>query len=65
MAPILAWATARLREPSTYAGLGLLLTHYGLHPTDPQLGAIIQVLTDLASLAAVAFPEGTMAEGAR
>jgi hypothetical protein len=50
---LLDYLAARGREPSTYAGLGLLLGVLGLHPSDPQLQAIIQGLEALAGLVSV------------
>jgi uncharacterized membrane protein len=55
---ILAFLLARLKEPSTYAGLGLVLTAIGLPLTGAQTDAIIQVLMGFAGLAAALLQEG-------
>jgi hypothetical protein len=46
---------ARLREPSTMAGLGILLALFGLPAGVPEL--IGQVIAGAAGLAAVFMPE--------
>lgn len=48
---------ARLKEPSSWAGFGLLLQLAGLHPNDLQLAALVQALTAIAGAIAVFFPE--------
>lgn len=48
---------ARMKEPSTYAGLGALLGVLGLHFSAAQLNALVSALAALAGLAAVFFPE--------
>jgi hypothetical protein len=53
----LAFLLARLREPSTYAGLGAVLAAAGLHPSGAVLGAAINAAVALAGLAAVLIPE--------
>lgn len=53
----LSFLLARLKEPSTYGGLGLLLAAAGLHPSDGQIAAIAQAATALAGLASVFIPE--------
>jgi hypothetical protein len=59
LAALAAFLLARLREPSTYAGLGKLLLLAGIHFSDPQLlPAIVQILVALAGLAAVLIPAG-------
>jgi hypothetical protein len=54
---LVAYLLARLREPSTYAGLGALLAAFGLHPSAAALGAIVNAAVALAGLAAVLIPE--------
>jgi hypothetical protein len=52
-----AFFVARLREPSTYAGLAALLAAAGLHPAPDVLSAAINAAVALAGLAAVLIPE--------
>ena len=49
---------SRLKEPSTYAGLGLLLSALGLHISDTQVNAIAQGAMAIAGVAAAFVPEG-------
>jgi hypothetical protein len=51
------FVVARLREPSTYAGLGALLAAAGIHVNDLVVQALIQVLVSVAGLVAVLMPE--------
>jgi hypothetical protein len=53
----LAFVLARLREPSTYAGLGAILAAAGLHPSQALLSSAINAAVALAGLAAVLLPE--------
>ncbi len=55
----LAFLVARLKEPSSYAGLGAVLGAAGVHADDSVLQAVIQVLISLAGLVAVLMPEKT------
>lgn len=55
--PLLEFIVARLREPSTYAGLGALLAAAGIHVNDMVVQAFIQVLVSVAGLVAVLMPE--------
>jgi hypothetical protein len=55
--PLLEFVVARLREPSTYAGLGALLATAGIHVNDLVVQALIQVLVSVAGLVAVLMPE--------
>ncbi len=55
--PLLEFVVARLREPSTYAGLGALLAAAGIHVNDMVVQAFIQVLVSVAGLVAVLMPE--------
>ena len=55
--PLLKFVVARLREPSTYAGLGALLAAAGIHVNDMVVQAFIQVLVSVAGLVAVLMPE--------
>jgi uncharacterized membrane protein len=52
-----AFLLARLKEPSTFAGLGALLAAAGIHANDAVVQAIVQALVSLAGLAAVLMPE--------
>ena len=54
---MLAFLLARLREPSTYAGLGAVFAAVGLHPDAAILGGAINVVVAVAGLAAVLIPE--------
>lgn len=47
----------RLKEPSTWSGLSVLLMLAGINITGDQVNAIIQVGTALAAAAAVFLPE--------
>jgi hypothetical protein len=55
--PLLEFIVARLREPSTYAGLGALLAAAGIHVNDLVVQALIQVLISVAGLVAMMMPE--------
>lgn len=52
-------ATARAREPSTWAGLAVLLALAGVEVAPEQLAATAQLLATLAGAAAVLLPERT------
>lgn len=52
-----AFLLARLREPSTYAGLGALLAASGIHLDPGVLRAVIQLVAAVAGLLAVLTPE--------
>lgn len=54
---ILAYLVARLKEPSTYAGLGTLLGLVGVNLTQGTLQAISGVLIALAGALAVLVPD--------
>lgn len=54
---LVAFLLARLKEPSTYAGVAALLAAGGLHPTPDVLTAATNVGVALAGLAAVLLPE--------
>jgi hypothetical protein len=54
---LVAYLLARLREPSTYAGLGALFAALGFHPSAAVLGAAVNVAVALAGLAAMLVPE--------
>ncbi len=47
----------KLSEPSTWAGIGLLLGVLGLPVTPEQWQAVVQVVTAVAGAAAVFLPE--------
>lgn len=47
----------RLREPSTYAGLGLVLGALGTALSDAQIGAIVTAVSGLGGLLAVFLSE--------
>ena len=48
---------ARLKEPSTYSGLGLLATAIGIVLSPDQLQAVIVLCMGAAGLAAAFLPE--------
>jgi len=48
---------ARLKEPSSYAGLGAILAAFGLHPSGAVLSSFVNTAMALAGLAAVLIPE--------
>lgn len=52
-----AFLLARLKEPSTYAGLGALLAAFGIHLDPGVLQAAIQLVAAVAGLLAVLTPE--------
>jgi hypothetical protein len=54
---LLTFLVARLKEPSTYAGLGAILAAAGLHPSEALLSSGINAAVALAGLAAVLVPE--------
>lgn len=54
---LLAFLLARLREPSSYAGVGALFAAAGVHVDSTILQAAIQLLVSAAGLAAVLIPE--------
>lgn len=54
---LLTFLIARLKEPSSYAGLGTLLVAAGVHINDSALQSLIQVLVSVAGLVAVLVPE--------
>lgn len=48
----------RIREPSTWAGIGVLLTLAGATPNPETLGLIQQVVTGAVGLLAITTKEG-------
>jgi hypothetical protein len=54
---LVIFLAGRLREPSTYAGLGALLAAAGIHVDDAVLQAVVQLLVSAAGLVAVLVPE--------
>jgi hypothetical protein len=56
---LVAFLLARLKEPSTYAGIGALLAATGIRADDVVVQAVVQALVSLAGLAAVLIPEKT------
>ena len=55
--PILAYLLARLAEPSSYAGLGAILTLLGWNLPQPLLADIAQAAAGLCALAAFLLKE--------
>jgi hypothetical protein len=54
---LLSFLLARLKEPSTYAGLGALLAAAGIHVPDATLNAAVSAAMALSGFAAVLMPE--------
>jgi hypothetical protein len=54
---LLAFLVARLKEPSSYAGLGAMLAALGIHADDAVVAAAVQLLVAAGGLAAVLLPE--------
>lgn len=57
MPMILPFLLDRMKEPSTYAGLGALAAAFGVHLDDSVWQGMVQVATAAAGLAAVLTPE--------
>ena len=58
---LLEFLAARLKEPSSYAGIGTLLAALGISPGDTTLAAIIQLCVAVAGMVAVLIPEQSAA----
>lgn len=56
--PLVAFLLARLREPSTYAGIGAVIAAAGINIPASTWTAMVQATIALAGLAAVLIPEG-------
>jgi hypothetical protein len=54
---LIGYLLARLKEPSTYAGLGTLVAAAGLHPSQELLVSIVNAAVALAGLLAMLLPE--------
>jgi hypothetical protein len=48
----------RLKEPSTYTGLGTLLAALGLHFSDAQVSAVVSLSLAIGGVVSVFVPEG-------
>ncbi|HEY1257789.1 MAG TPA: hypothetical protein VGF34_00960 [Stellaceae bacterium] len=59
---LLLFLLERLREPSSYAGLGALFGAAGIHVDDAVLQAVVQLLVAIAGLVAVLVPEKRQAK---
>ena len=55
--PILAYLLARLSEPSSYAGLGAILTLLGWNLPQPVLADIVQAAAGICALVAFLLKE--------
>jgi len=53
------WFADRLKEPSTYAGLGVLLGVLGFNVPEPTVAAAAQVLMALAGFAGIFLTDKT------
>jgi hypothetical protein len=60
-----AYLLARFSEPSSYAGVGAVLTLVGWNLPEPVLGQIAQALAALCALLAFLLKERRPAPGAR
>jgi hypothetical protein len=56
---MLSYILARLKEPSTYAGIGTVAGLVGLHLSGAQVSAITDICVVLAGAAAAFVPEST------
>jgi len=50
---------ARMKEPSTYAGLGVLMASFGYHIEPGILQSVVALLTGIAGLVSVLIGEKT------
>jgi sulfite exporter TauE/SafE len=57
MVSVLPYLIDRMKEPSTYAGIGALAATFGVHVDDAVLQGVVQVATAVFGLAAVLAPE--------
>lgn len=58
MNPVLAWAVARLREPSTFAGLAAFIATMSFLPGASTYAAdVVTAGTAIASVLAIVLPE--------
>ena len=57
MDQIASWLVHRLREPTTYAGLGVLLAGFGLHDASSWANAIATTAMGIAGIAAMVMSE--------
>jgi hypothetical protein len=57
MDTLASWLVHRLREPTTYAGLGVLLAGFGLHDSASWANAITTTAMGLAGIAAMVMAE--------
>jgi hypothetical protein len=60
MNPIVAYIAARMKEPSTWAGLASVLIAFKVLPNDPSTAATLTTVgVALGGVLAAIFPEGT------
>jgi len=62
---LLSFVVARLKEPSSYAGVGALLAAAGIHVDNSVVEAGIQVLVSVVGLIAVLLPEKNYSDSSR
>jgi hypothetical protein len=55
---LIAFLLARAKEPSSYAGLAMILTAAGIHYSTAQLDAVVNLAIAMAGAIAVLLPEG-------
>ncbi len=61
MSPIVTYVVARLREPSTWAGLSTMLIGFKVLPNDPSTATTLTTIgVALGGVLAAIFPEGTV-----
>lgn len=59
----ISWLGTRLREPSTYAGLGVLLAAFHLANADDWVSAITAIGTGIGGIIAILLPEAKQPRG--
>lgn len=57
MQELASWAVKRLREPTTYAGLGVLLASFGLKDSSSWANVITTTAMGIAGIAAMVMAE--------
>ncbi|HUK06646.1 MAG TPA: hypothetical protein VLX09_02155 [Stellaceae bacterium] len=62
---MLQYLLARAKEPSSYAGIAMLLTAAGIHLSDIQFNAIVNVLVAVAGAVAIFVPEAAAQGGVK
>ncbi len=61
MNPVVAYLAARMREPSTWAGLSTILIAFKVLPNDPSVATTLTTVgVALGGVLAAIFPESTV-----